>query len=149
MKLRENVAVVIENRDGLILVGERRDMDGAWQLPQGGVDEGETPEEAMWRELFEETGIEADNVVLSAVTEPINYLFPRTVSWKRNDGKSFDGQQQRYFHLLLKEDVRPRESDEFSHFRWVPRKTVLEMIVEFKKAAYIEAFHQLFGEKEQ
>ena len=59
---RPCVGIVLANQQGLVFAGERIDTPDAWQMPQGGIDEGETPREAAMRELHEETGISADLV---------------------------------------------------------------------------------------
>ena len=100
MNLRQNAAAVIENSQGLILACERRNIRGAWQVPQGGIDEGESAEEAVLREIMEETGISSEFLKIIGHSSKVSYLFPHTVNWKSNKGK-YDGQEQIYFHLKI------------------------------------------------
>ncbi|HAN45517.1 MAG TPA: RNA pyrophosphohydrolase, partial [Cyanobacteria bacterium UBA8156] len=90
------VGAIACNRDGLVLVGERLDSPGAWQFPQGGMDEGETPLAAAQREFQEEVGV--------TLTEPIAeypdwlyYDFPPEVQARAAIGKAYRGQKQRWF----------------------------------------------------
>lgn len=146
-RFRQNVAAVIENSEGLILVGERSDIAGAWQLPQGGIDDGESPEEAVLREVREETGITGEFLKIVARSSKVSYLFPRNVNWKSGKGK-FDGQEQIYFHIKITDSGWSlRRSSEFVNFEWVKKRRVIERIHELKRDCYIKAFYELFGEK--
>ena len=147
MNLRQNAAAVIENSEGLILACERRNIRGAWQVPQGGIDEGESAEEAVLREIREETGIDSKFLKIVAKSSKVSYLFPRAVSWKSNKGK-FDGQEQVYFRIKIADSgwKLAEETEEFVSFEWITRKEMVERIVPFKKDCYIKAFKELFGE---
>jgi putative (di)nucleoside polyphosphate hydrolase len=146
MKIRKNVAAVIVNSSGLILVGNRRDVPGQWQLPQGGIDENESPEKAVLREVEEETGLNADEMKVVAFTKPVSYLLPEHIA----ANSSFDGQEQIYFLLELKgEEIQLAPSDEFSAFKWLSAREILDNIVYFKKKCYEEAFEQLFGDQKK
>ena len=147
MNLRQNAAAVIENSEGLILACERRNIRGAWQVPQGGIDEGESAEEAVLREVREETGIDSKFLKIVAKSSKVSYLFPRAVSWKSNKGK-FDGQEQVYFRIKIADSgwKLAEETEEFVSFEWITRKEMVERIVPFKKDCYIKAFKELFGE---
>lgn len=143
MKLRKNVAMVIINNDGLVLAGERSDIKGAWQLPQGGIDGSETPQEAMYRELFEETGYLESDVQLLKTAGPVSYAFPENTQTRLNCG----GQEQIYFLLkLLNTDKLPCTGPEFSDFKWDTKENILNNIVEFKRNCYKSAFKELFGD---
>ena len=147
MNLRQNAAAVIENSEGLILACERRNIRGAWQVPQGGIDEGESAEEAVLREVREETGIDSEFLKIVAKSSKVSYLFPRAVSWKSNKGK-FDGQEQVYFRIKIADSgwKLAEETEEFVSFEWITRKEMVERRVPFKKDCYIKAFKELFGE---
>lgn len=147
MNLRQNAAAVIENSQGLILACERRNIRGAWQVPQGGIDEGESAEDAVLREVCEETGIESKFLKIIAKSSKVSYLFPRSVSWKTNKGK-YDGQEQIYFHLKIADSdwKLAEETEEFVAFEWITKREMIERIVPFKKDCYIKAFKELFGE---
>ena len=147
MNLRQNAAAVIENSEGLILACERRNIKGAWQVPQGGIDEGESAEEAVLREVREETGIDSKFLKILAKSSKVSYLFPHTVSWKSNKGK-YDGQEQVYFRIKIADSgwKLAEETEEFVSFEWITKKEMVERIVPFKKNCYIKAFKELFGE---
>jgi putative (di)nucleoside polyphosphate hydrolase len=144
MNFRKNAAAVIVDDNGLILVGKRTDVPDAWQLPQGGIDKDENEQDAVLREVFEETGIEPVFLEIIKKTGTVRYLFPPEI---RNEMR-FDGQEQIFFLIRIKgsgwELVR---SNEFSDFEWIDRSEVVKRAVEFKKNSYIEAFRQLFGVK--
>ncbi|HSW60494.1 MAG TPA: NUDIX domain-containing protein [bacterium] len=145
MNFRKNAAAVIVDDNGLILVGKRTDVPDAWQLPQGGIDKDENEQDAVLREVFEETGIEPVFLEIMKKTGTVRYLFPPEI---RNEMR-FDGQEQIFFLIRIKgsgwELVR---SNEFSDFEWIDRSEVVKRAVEFKKNSYIEAFRQLFGVKD-
>ena len=147
MNLRQNAAAVIENSQGLILACERRNIRGAWQVPQGGIDEGESAEEAVLREIREETGIESEFLKIIARSSKVSYLFPRSVSWKSNKGK-YDGQEQIYFHIKIADSgwKLAKETEEFVAFEWITKREMVKRIVPFKKECYVKAFKELFGE---
>ncbi len=145
MNFRKNVAAVIVDDKGLILVGKRTDVADAWQLPQGGADCNENEQDAVLREVLEETGIQAQFLNVVKKTSVIRYLFPPEI----RKGMKFDGQEQIYFLIKI---VGPgwslERSDEFSDFEWLDQNEVVKRAVEFKKNSYIEAFRQLFGVKD-
>ena len=91
---RPCVVAVIQNQAGWLLVGERADHAGAWQLPQGGIDEGETAQEALFRELKEEIGTDQLELVRTSAVK-IRYDFPAEVQRERM--KAFRGQEQDWF----------------------------------------------------
>jgi len=138
-KLRPNVAALIRNSDGLFLFCERRRPEGAWQLPQGGIDAGENPKEAVIREVQEETGIKS-LTILKECQNWHDYYLPEDVAKKL----SFIGQTQKYF---LCETNHPEEinipSEEFINFKWVNIDEILQNITIFKKSVYEAAFAEL------
>jgi putative (di)nucleoside polyphosphate hydrolase len=143
MIIRKNVAAVIVNTKGLILVGQRRDLSGQWQLPQGGIDAGEKPEETVLREVEEETGIGREHLFIMKSTGPLLYMLPPEIV----ADSSFDGQEQTYFLIRFKgDDKEPSPSEEFSSFEWCSKEEVVKRAVYFKRKCYIEAFEQLFGD---
>jgi len=97
---RPNAGIVLFNRDGLTWLGKRFQETGpwVWQWPQGGMDAGEDPAEAAYRELYEETGIRADQVMMLGTIERwLSYDFPPEVLAQRK--KNWKGQRQRWFAL--------------------------------------------------
>ncbi len=95
---RPCVGVMLINADGLIFAGQRRDSDSpAWQMPQGGIDEGEKPRQAALRELWEETGVTADLVDFIGKTHHwVTYDLPPELLGKVWGGK-YRGQRQKWF----------------------------------------------------
>jgi putative (di)nucleoside polyphosphate hydrolase len=137
---RPCVGVVLANVDGLIFTGERIDTPGAWQMPQGGIDAGETSGEAALRELLEETGVPARLVEMVAETDDwITYELPAHLVGKLWKGR-FRGQKQKWVLLAFSgtdEDVdivQPHQ--EFARWRWSPANEVLRDIVPFKREVY-------------
>lgn len=138
---RPCVGVMLMNRDGAVFVGQRRDRDQeAWQMPQGGVDPGEDPEEAALRELWEETGVTRDKVeILARSKQALPYELPHELVpniWKGR----YRGQKQTWFLLrFLGEDSDVNietEHPEFSEWRWLPADELVRSIVPFKRVVY-------------
>lgn len=143
MSFRPNVAAIIINDEKKILVGERRDIPGSWQLPQGGVDENEIKTKAVLREIEEETGLKPADLEILNSTDEICYAFPESIEKKMG----FKGQCQTFFLIKVKNSkCKPERSDEFSSFEWINKKEVIKRVIYFKKESYIEAFRQIFGE---
>ena len=144
---RPCVGVVLANADGLIFTGERMDTPGAWQMPQGGIDKGETPEAAALRELEEETGVLASLARIEAEhPDWIDYDLPDHLLGKVWKGK-FRGQTQKWFLLRFTgtdTDIDiTRDHREFAQWRWSTPDQVTSDIVPFKRDVYarvIEAF---------
>jgi putative (di)nucleoside polyphosphate hydrolase len=145
---RPCVGVVLINRAGLVFAGRRTDGPAsAWQMPQGGIDEGEKPRKAALRELREETGVKAGLVEFVAKSpEWVTYDLPEELVGKIWGGR-YRGQRQRWFlfRFLGSDTDIDIETDhpEFSEWRWVPADEMLAAIVPFKREVYravIEAF---------
>lgn len=146
---RPCVGVVLTNGDGQVFAGQRADMEApAWQMPQGGIDEGEAPLAAAYRELEEETGVGKDHVRLLAETADWHlYDLPLDIVPKRWGGK-YRGQKQHWvrFELTAPEDVIDLQFKdvEFSDWRWMPADALLAEIVPFKRAIYQDVLSE-FG----
>lgn len=145
---RPCVGVVLARPDGQIFAAERIDTPGAWQMPQGGIDPGETPTAAALRELQEETGLAPERVEIVAETADwLSYDLPEHLLGKVWKGR-FRGQKQKW--VLLR--FRGEDSDidiatphqEFSRWAWMPPEAVLKAIVPFKRAIY-ETVLERFG----
>ena len=142
---RKNVGLVLMNAEGRIFAGQRIDNPGhAWQMPQGGIDEGEKPREAALRELFEETGVRADLVQKLAKTEEwITYDLPEDLVPTIWGGK-YRGQKQKWFlfrFLGQDSDVNiASEHPEFSIWQWMTPAELIEKIVPFKRDVYRQVF---------
>lgn len=131
---RAGVVAVVRRGDGAVLAFERADPIGQWQLPQGGIEDDESPREAVWRELFEETGLGADQVRLVAEhPEWLAYEWPRTAWRDRRRGSV-----QRWFLFdVLDESVIPTpDGREFVNWRWSTVADLVLGIVEFKRESY-------------
>ncbi len=138
---RKCVGVMLMNADGHVFVGQRIDNEtAAWQMPQGGVDKGEAPEDAALRELWEETGVTADLVSLTAQTENwLPYDLPYDIVPRIWKGK-YRGQEQKWFLFQFhgadsQVDIKT-EHPEFSEWRWLPPKDLVANIVPFKREVY-------------
>jgi len=145
---RPCVGIMLANRNGQIFVGKRVDSKegDAWQMPQGGIDEGETAEVALLRELGEETGITADLVdVIARSAEEHLYDLPAQLVGKLWGGK-YRGQAQRWFFLRFKgndEDIDiATPHQEFSAWRWVEVDSLVDLIVPFKRPVYREVVQE-------
>lgn len=138
---RPCVGVMLINADGLIFAGQRIDSASpAWQMPQGGIDDGEKPREAALRELTEETGIPADLVEYIAKTKDwVTYDLPADLLGTVWGGK-YRGQRQKWFlyRYLGRDDQVQIATDhpEFSNWRWIGANEMLASIVPFKRAVY-------------
>lgn len=142
---RDNVGACLFNAAGLVLVARRADMPnaegpaGGWQLPQGGMDKGEDPREAVFRELEEEIGT-AKAEILAEHPDWLFYDLPPELIGKALKGK-YRGQRQRWFAMRflgeesdIRLDLDPHP--EFDSWRWVPLATIPDLIVPFKRPIY-------------
>jgi putative (di)nucleoside polyphosphate hydrolase len=137
---RPNVGIVICNRQGEVLWA-RRYGQHSWQFPQGGINSCETPEQAMYRELFEEVGLNKKDVrILASTRNWLRYKLPkRLVRW---DTKPVCiGQKQRWFLLQLmcnEADINMQRSSipEFDSWRWVSYWYPVRQVVSFKRDVY-------------
>ena len=142
---RLNVAMIVLNKDNKVLFCKRRNTEN-WQFPQGGVDDNENIESAMFRELNEEVGLEKENVAIKAVSQNLIYYdIPKNIRSRVLGGK-FRGQAQKYFLLKLISgdvDLNIENTPEFDKHSWVPFWYPLNQVVDFKKEAYRSALIEL------
>lgn len=144
---RPNVGIIVANHATQVLWAKRVRQE-AWQFPQGGIRRGETPEQAMARELHEELGLSLEDVqVLGSTTRWYSYRLPSHYV-RRNRGRVCVGQRQKWFLLRLlgaEERVRFDASPqpEFDRWRWVDWWQPLDEVVEFKREVYGCALNEL------
>jgi putative (di)nucleoside polyphosphate hydrolase len=137
---RRGVGVILVNPRGKVFVAERLNMPGAWQMPQGGIDDGETPRKAALRELEEETGTNKAEI-LRGTTNWLTYELPPEllgVAWK---GK-YRGQKQKWFLMRFTgkdSDINiATEHPEFGRWKWVAFDRLIKLIVPFKRDLYLK-----------
>jgi putative (di)nucleoside polyphosphate hydrolase len=149
---RPCVGAAVFNRDGLVWIGHRADLDAEgegkghwWQMPQGGLNEGEDPRKAALRELFEETSISSVSLIREA-PDWLTYDLPAELipgSW----GGRYRGQRQKWFAFRFDGDeaeidvLAPaggRYKPEFSTWRWEKLERLPDLIVPFKRGVYEE-----------
>lgn len=146
---RPCVGLMLMNDQGKIFVGQRNDrFEDAWQMPQGGVDEGESPRDAALRELQEEIGVTPDLVEVVAETDGwLPYDLPHDIVPKIWKGR-YRGQEQKWFlmRFLGTDDQIDIQTDhpEFTRWKWQDPDRLIEEIVPFKREVY-ERVMEAFG----
>lgn len=151
---RPCVGVMLMNADGKVFVGQRKDSDvAAWQMPQGGIDDGEDPKTAALRELWEETGVTADLVTVEEQTSDwLTYDLPPELVGKVWKGR-YRGQKQQWFRMRFNgsDDQINIDTDhpEFSEWTWLAPDQLVANIVPFKREVYAQVVAQLIPEAAQ
>jgi|TARA_B100002052_G_C15802293_1_gene561718 putative (di)nucleoside polyphosphate hydrolase len=146
LPMRSGVGIIILNNNNQVFVGKRKDNPtNNWQMPQGGVDKGESFINAMKRELFEETGIKKIKI-LKELEKIYQYELPENlvgIIWK---GK-YRGQKQKWFitRFLGNDDEINinTKHPEFIDWKWIEPKKLPEVIVNFKKKLYIDLLKEI------
>lgn len=144
---RANVGIIVADAVGAVLIGGRIGQNG-WQFPQGGIRHGESPEEAMFRELEEEIGLGSGDVqVLGRTRDWLHYRLPEQFI-RRNASPVCIGQKQRWFLLRLtgpesrlRLDASPEP--EFDRWRWVNWWEPVREVIYFKRHVYARALQEL------
>jgi len=148
---RKCVGMMIINKEKNILVGKRIDHpSGFWQMPQGGIDDDEVPEEAVWREMMEEIGTNKAELIRVS-KQWIEYDIPKetlkTLPW----GHKYLGQTQKWFAFNFignNHDINVgTKNPEFSKWKWSHHNLLIENIVPFKKDVYSKILKEFFRSK--
>lgn len=145
---RPCVGMMIINEERKIFIARRKDLDAdaqyAWQMPQGGIDEGETPQQAVMREMVEEIGTNA----VALMAESSNWIYYDFPGWLKNKLKRdhFVGQRQKWFlfqFIGTETDINLQTKHcEFSQWQWAEKEDVMRQIVPFKLRAYEKVFQE-------
>lgn len=144
---RPNVGIVLLNQKNQVFWGKRIRSD-FWQFPQGGIDDGETPEQAMYRELYEEIGLQCSHVSIVARTRDwLRYEVPDRFIRPGTRG-AYRGQKQIWYLLRLQAqdshlNLRASGKPEFDAWRWHNYWVPLHVVVEFKRNVYEMALKEL------
>ncbi len=144
---RLNVGIILANQHGKLLWAKRIGQD-AWQFPQGGIQQNESPVDALYRELAEEIGLTIRDVkVLGCTQDWLYYRLPKR--FIRNHCKPLViGQKQKWFLLRLltndaRVDLASNSNAEFDDWRWVNYWDPLTGVVDFKREVYTQALQEL------
>ena len=144
---RANVGIIIANDKGELLIAKRIGQD-AWQFPQGGISRGESPRQAMYRELHEELGLDPDDVECLGRTERwLRYRLPKRFV-RRNKRPLCIGQKQIWYLLRLRSDESAIRFDahdepEFERWQWVGPDEPAERVICFQREVYRRALNEL------
>jgi len=149
VRYRPNVAALIVNPDGGLLICERWTTPGAWQFPQGGVDPGESLTQALGREVHEEVGLQASDYEVIAHREGYRYLYPPEVRERKLQKHGNHGQEQTYFLCQLKPHAPQvnvqQKQQEFRAYRWIqPIEFDLDWLPDFKRDIYRQVMRDFF-----
>jgi putative (di)nucleoside polyphosphate hydrolase len=158
---RPCAGITVLNRDGLVFVGRRAggpehiDLTHVWQMPQGGIDDGEDPYKAALRELYEETNIRSVEK-LGEIANWLNYDLPPEIAGQAWRGK-YRGQTQKWYALRFTGEAHEIDiltpgggahKPEFVEWRWEPMRNLPDLVIPFKRTVYqrvVEAFGHLVG----
>lgn len=150
VRFRPNVAALMVRSDGRLLICERCTVRGAWQFPQGGVDDGESLEAALKREVREEIGLLPEHYDIERSVGGYRYIYPEEIRRKKRKKHGYHGQEQTYFYCRVAEtapevDVNqiPRE---FASYRWIePHEFDLNWLPDFKREVYVQVMLDFFA----
>lgn len=143
---RPNVAAILQREDGCIFVAERINIKNAWQFPQGGIDEGEDAETALFRELAEEIGVKREQLQILQRRDGYRYSFSKG----RLKYGIYGGQEQTYFLCQFDGTDADFNLDathrEFATFKWIkPSEFQMAWVPKFKQRVYRQVMQDFFG----
>jgi putative (di)nucleoside polyphosphate hydrolase len=144
---RPNVGIIICNTHGQLLWAKRIGQD-AWQFPQGGIRHGERLQQALYRELKEEVGLEpADVEIMSSTKGWLYYELPKNLI-RQNSSPVCIGQKQKWYLLRMRcdeqrIDLRANNMPEFDDWQWVSFWYPLSQVIDFKREVYRQALKEL------
>lgn len=147
---RAGVGIILVNEHRRVFWARRIRPKNAWQFPQGGLLENETPKQAMYRELYEETGLKPEHVdILAETQEWLRYRLPKRLIRYHSKPLCL-GQKQKWFLLkcLANDDqvcFDATDTPEFNLFRWVSYWYPLKQVIAFKRSLYREALREFAG----
>ena len=149
VRFRPNVAALMVDPVGNLLICERANVPGAWQFPQGGVDPGETLEQALFREVWEETGVGPEWYEVIERRNGYRYLYPKNARNRKLRKHGSHGQEQTYFLCRVKPGAPEigvnRSPREFRAYRWiVPEEFDLDWLPTFKREVYRDVMRDFF-----
>jgi len=145
---RPNVGIIVANDSGQLLWARRIGGQNGWQFPQGGINEGESSEQALYRELNEEIGLGPEHVEILGVTRGwLRYRLPKRFV-RRGKHPVCIGQKQKWYLLRMSSDdacvtLDAHEKPEFDHWQWVSYWYPLDQVVAFKRDVYRRAMKEL------
>ena len=139
-RYRKNVGLIIINDQGKVLLC-RRKKSNSWQFPQGGIDQGETPKRAAYRELYEEVNIKRNEIKFIGSTNFwATYELPDEYKKNKKNLRGFLGQKQKWYLLKAKDELKINLSNqipqEFIDYRWSSYWFALTNVVPFKREVY-------------
>ena len=143
---RSNIAMIVSNGCGKVLLAKRIGQN-SWQFPQGGIDGGEAPKDALFRELKEEIGLDQKDVeILKQSSQWFKYKIPPNLQRKRSKPVCI-GQKQKWFYLKLVSDESNIKLDltsnpEFDEWQWVNYWYPISAVISFKKKVYQQALRE-------
>jgi len=131
---RAGVVTVVRRPDGKVLAFERSDTSGQWQLPQGGIESDESPEDAAWRELSEETGLDKRQVRMTGEHHDWTvYTWPKSM----RPGARLGQVHRWFFFEPCSPDIVPApDGSEFTDWRWMKPADLIDQVVEFRRGPY-------------
>jgi putative (di)nucleoside polyphosphate hydrolase len=150
---RRGIGIVLVNDDRKVFIGRRsgvnqqyhfNQLNSTWQMPQGGIDDGETPEEAVLREMHEEIGTQKGEIIATSQTW-LSYDFPDPIR-KNIWGGKFEGQTQKWFlirFLGCDSDINlTLHIQEFEEWKWASAEQAMSLVIDFKKNVYQKIFEE-------